>query len=723
MRTTKLFLATIYILQSLNLLAQAPQAIPYQGVARNTAGNVLASQAISLRITIHEGNANGMVSFKEVDTVTTNNLGLFNINIGHGIPVTGTLSAVNWSIGNKFLQVEMDPSGGSSYFDLGTQQLMSVPYALFATNSATSGDNQWTILGADIYNSNNGNVGIASTSPEFRLSLDNDGGILAKGTWNAGNTLTTSGSGVRMIWYPRKAAFRAGEALGNNWDDINISYGSAAFGYATKASGSTSFAAGIGSVASGSSAVAFGDHAIASGDYTTATGYSTTASGNYSLAGGFSTSASGIGAFAMGQSSFASGTSSAALGSILIANGNNSTALGTLATTTEGSFIYGDLSTIASSGYVSNTVPNQFMVRAAGGYVFYNDATLTTANTMVFQGGKLGIGITNPASKLSVDGNIELNNNQLLLKAGGNLGSALRYEAGVDGPALIGGAGGYLGYYSNNKVLSWQSTRVGINGGLVVGTSYFGSNTPPFSGAIIEGNVGIGTTGPINKLDVEGKIAIGATYSGTSSAPTNGAIIEGSVGIGTISPASKLDIEGGITIGTTYSGTSSAPTNGAIIEGSVGIGTISPASKLDIEGGITIGATYAGTTVAPVNGAIIEGAVGIGTNAPLAGVKLDVDGAIKVGVNGTAISNIYKNTYGLTALVIAANTTSVLNYAITNASTSSSVFASPSVALPPGVVIAYARVQSTTNIEVAFRNTTAGSLTLTAGLMHITVIQ
>ncbi len=740
MRTTRFFYAAICILQSLNLFAQAPQAIPYQGVARNSAGNILASQGISLRITIHEGNANGTVSFKEIDTVTTNNLGLFSVSIGNGIPVVGALSTVNWNSGNKFLQVEMDPSGGSSYFDMGTQQLMSVPYALFATSSGTSGDNRWTILGADIYNNNNGNVGIASTSPEFRLSLDNDGGILAKGTWNSGNILTTSGSGVRMFWYPRKAAFRAGEASGNCWDDANINYGSAAFGYATRATGSTSFAAGIGSVASGSSAVAFGDHATASGETSSAFGYYTTANGNHSFAAGNSDSAMGLASFAVGDgnkvtgnysSAFgfannASGNASLAAGFGSSADGDFSTAIGTLARNNnyEGSFVFGDASSLfGDNSYVSNTANNQFMVRASGGYIFYNDLALSASNSMVFNGGKLGIGITNPVSKLSVDGNIELNNNQLLLKTGGNLGSALRYDATTDGPALVGATGGYLGLYVNNKVLSWQSARVGINGGMAVGINYFANGTPPSNGAIVEGNVGIGTTNPVNKLDVEGKMAVGATYSGTTAAPVNGAIIEGSVGVGTTSPASKLDVEGGIAVGAAYSGTTAAPANGAIIEGNVGIGTTSPASKLDVEGGMAVGATYSGTTAAPTNGAIIEGVVGIGTNTPLAGVKLDVDGAIKVGVNGTAITNIYKASYGLSAITIPANTTTVQNYVVTNASTSSSVFASPSVALPVGVVIAYARVQATTNIEIAFRNTTGGPLTLTAGLIHITVIQ
>src|ERR1017187_3803472 len=125
--------------------AQAPNAIPYQGVARNSSGSILASQAIRLRLTIHDVTAAGTIVYQETQAVTTSTLGLFNINIGQGTIVTGTLGGVNWGGGAKFLQVEMDPTGGTSYISMGTTQLNSVPYALFAGSIPTGAG--WSLSG------------------------------------------------------------------------------------------------------------------------------------------------------------------------------------------------------------------------------------------------------------------------------------------------------------------------------------------------------------------------------------------------------------------------------------------------------------------------------------------------------------------------------------------------------------------------------------------------
>jgi hypothetical protein len=86
--------------------------------------------------------------------------------------------------------------------------------------------------------------GIGTSSPEFKLTLENDGGIIAKGAFGSGAALTTAGSGPRFIWYPRKAALRAGGVSGAAWDDNAIGNHSVAFGNNNEARGAASVAAG-----------------------------------------------------------------------------------------------------------------------------------------------------------------------------------------------------------------------------------------------------------------------------------------------------------------------------------------------------------------------------------------------------------------------------------------------------------------------------------------------
>lgn len=118
-----------------NSFAQTPQAIPYQAVARDNTGSPLSSQNISLRFSIHDSTAAGTLVHQETQIATTNALGLFTANIGQGTVVSGTFNHQFRGINAKFIQVEMD-AGGDSYTDMGTTQLMSVPYALHAKTRA-----------------------------------------------------------------------------------------------------------------------------------------------------------------------------------------------------------------------------------------------------------------------------------------------------------------------------------------------------------------------------------------------------------------------------------------------------------------------------------------------------------------------------------------------------------------------------------------------------------
>ncbi len=128
MRLSTIFLALL----PLSVLAQVPQAFEFQGAARDLSGNLLVSQAISLRLGIVSGTSGGPLLYQETQATTTSALGLFTVQVGNGTPVLGTFAAIAWSTGPRFLKVEMDPAAGTSYQHMGTTQLLSVPYALEA---------------------------------------------------------------------------------------------------------------------------------------------------------------------------------------------------------------------------------------------------------------------------------------------------------------------------------------------------------------------------------------------------------------------------------------------------------------------------------------------------------------------------------------------------------------------------------------------------------------
>ena len=155
----KLFLTSaICLLTSYMMFSQAPQAFKYQAIARDAAGNPLASTLIGVRPNIHDGTPTGPVIYQESHTITTNSFGLFNIEIGNGIPTIGTFPAINWGTGNKYIEVEIN--FGAGYLSMGTSQLLSVPYALAAISSM---DNHWIKTGNNLSNNNSGyEIGRAS---------------------------------------------------------------------------------------------------------------------------------------------------------------------------------------------------------------------------------------------------------------------------------------------------------------------------------------------------------------------------------------------------------------------------------------------------------------------------------------------------------------------------------------------------------------------------------
>ncbi len=130
------------VLAMVSVWAQVPQKMNYQAVVRNTNNALITNQNVSAQISIVYGSATGPIVYVERHTATTNTNGLMTLVIGEGTVVTGNFGAIDWSDGVYYLKSEIDPNGGSNYTVESVQQLLSVPYALFANEAGNgfSGD-------------------------------------------------------------------------------------------------------------------------------------------------------------------------------------------------------------------------------------------------------------------------------------------------------------------------------------------------------------------------------------------------------------------------------------------------------------------------------------------------------------------------------------------------------------------------------------------------------
>lgn len=131
-----LFIFTFVLFYSISAIAQ--NGMNFQGVARNSNNVILASQPISIRLSVLKGTTTGNIEYQETKTINTNAQGLFNLVIGDGTAIssTGTYGNINWQEFPKFIKIEMDANAGNNFITLGTTQLQYVAYAYFANGVA-----------------------------------------------------------------------------------------------------------------------------------------------------------------------------------------------------------------------------------------------------------------------------------------------------------------------------------------------------------------------------------------------------------------------------------------------------------------------------------------------------------------------------------------------------------------------------------------------------------
>lgn len=187
--------------------AQAPQAFQYQAIARDNNGLPIINQPVTIRISVISGSPTGPILYVENHNPSTNQFGLFTLEVGQGTVANGTFNTITWGANGHYLKVEMDETGGVAYQDMGTVQLRSVPYALHAASVDNADDAdadpnnelQTLSISGNLLSLSNGNTitlpsgGSGSTQVLSKtgstITLSNGGGTIALNDDNASNEL------------------------------------------------------------------------------------------------------------------------------------------------------------------------------------------------------------------------------------------------------------------------------------------------------------------------------------------------------------------------------------------------------------------------------------------------------------------------------------------------------------------------------------------------------
>lgn len=185
----KIYSVALFLLMGTVLLAQSPQAINYQAVLRDASGSLIKSQSVSIRLSVLKGSATGSSSYTETHSVSTNDYGMVNLQLGNGSS-SDDFGAIVWGSDAHYLKVELDETGGSSYKNLGTTQLVAVPYALYANTAGNALTANKATIATDVENADKDSTNELQTLTlnGNKLTLSDKGGTVTLPTGGGGAT-------------------------------------------------------------------------------------------------------------------------------------------------------------------------------------------------------------------------------------------------------------------------------------------------------------------------------------------------------------------------------------------------------------------------------------------------------------------------------------------------------------------------------------------------------
>ncbi|MEE4177202.1 MAG: tail fiber domain-containing protein [Bacteroides sp.] len=499
-------------------LAQVPEQFNFQLAVRDAQGNVYASQQLSFRVSVMQGST---VLYQETHTTQTNAYGLVNLMIGDGVILQGSMATIDWGMEPKSLKVEFDPAGGSSFAELATTPLLSVPYALYSKNSGESapgGSNnqvQFNNNGAldgdpnFVFIPSFNKVGIGISTPDATLHAQSDHDIIVKGVSTLGSGSAYGGyfesfssSGIGVLGTAPNTGVKgvasaiSGVANGGIFQNLS-NEGSGVLGFSSSQSGptfggyfqsessigvgvqGTSAFTGVRGEANASTGPAYGGHFLSQSIEGSGVMASATAQTGLTFGGYFnSLSSGGRGVYGTSPNiaiqALATGTSGANYG------GHFTTA------STEGTGIYAHA--IATSGVSYGIRGYTSSAEGFSGY-FSGGKFYISGNT--------GIGTFSPEAGLHLKGT--------------GFPNAFMYLQ-----SNVGQDAGFRIYEGTN--VKWSIFNHSSSGGLNIYNN--GGNTAIFAKQS-NAYVGIGNTAPTQALDVNGNGRFRAIGSGAYSGVVN----------------------------------------------------------------------------------------------------------------------------------------------------------------------------------------------------------
>lgn len=381
----------------LNANAQAPNKFSFQAVVRNASNNLITNQSVGVKISLISvvmGTENA--EFVETHTVTTNVNGLVSLQIGNGTTLSGDFStAMSSNAQSKKIKCEIDPTGGTNYTIISNEQLLSVPYALFAnTAGSTTSTNAWGLSG----NTGTTDANFIGTTDDkdLQFKINNErAGLIETNDLNYANTTKNANTafGYHSLYF---------NTIGNS----NVANGSGAL--YSNTTGSDNVANGAQSLFSNTS----GYYNVANGYqslYSNTTGSYNTVNGTYALSGNTSGGynvANGSKALynnTLGNNNVANGYQ--ALFSNTIGTNNTANGIGASYSNTTGG------SNVASGSYAlyQNSTGNN---NVANGYQSLYNSTTADKNTAVGDGALYNITTGSNNTALGYNAGFGLNGNR-----------------------------------------------------------------------------------------------------------------------------------------------------------------------------------------------------------------------------------------------------------------------------------------------------------------------